>query len=158
MFLPVYSMMTMLISIFLFQRGAEMTQSVGSLSSTRQQLYMIQHPLCELILFSFSESCSTFLTLWQSWTFKMSPVLPLVPVLGVLLPPSLLCPSFHCWKESRCSSLEQHEITELKRSRKDSWAQIIEGLSGFWGEDKLWMHKAEYTGVSFLACEIENHL
>lgn len=31
------------------------------------------------------------------------------------------------------------------------------GIEWVLKEDKLWMHKAEYTGVSFLACEIENH-
>lgn len=71
---------------------------------------------------------------------------------GFLLPPCV--PHSTGERKVWAVRLEQPEITEVKRSRQDSWAQVKERWHGLGREDKLWRHKAEYTGVSFPAGEI----
>lgn len=151
----------MLKSSFPFPGVARMTQheqSVRSLSSKRLELHIIQYPFPDSVICSFSESHSVLLT--------PRATLNLQGLSQTFLSCAPRCP---CW--GRCAicfhPVLHHFIAErkvragnqeLKRLREDSWAQIIEGLSGFWGEDKFWMHKAECTGGSFLPCEIENRL
>lgn len=62
LFLPVYSMMTTLKSVFLFPRVAQMTQHEQSVRSCcpKGWQYTQRHRLLESIVFSFSEGYSVF--------------------------------------------------------------------------------------------------
>ena len=91
-----------------------------SVPSPRLELYTIQSPLLDFIIF-FSESYSVFLTLRLCLTFKASPILSLVRAsvslfLKYYLPSSCV-PRFHCWKASQCSEFRaawDHRVEGVK--------------------------------------------